>query len=232
MTSPLFYLYSLLTIAVFTIGILLNKRLKSSILNPFILAFLLLVGVLLLGDIPFHDYYQGNAPLNQLLGVSVVALAVPFYEQLPQIRKQWKTILLIVLIATLFAMLSGIALGLLFGATKEIIAALLPKSVTTAIAVVITEELGGEPALASIGVIIAGLTGSVFGYVLLKRINVQRTEAIGLSIGAASHALGTARIMEHSIKAGSYSSVALVLCGILSSIIAPLVFKLVVWLVF
>lgn len=232
MTSPLFYLYSLLTIAVFTIGILLNKRLKSSILNPFILAFLLLVGVLLLGDIPFHEYYQGNAPLNQLLGVSVVALAVPFYEQLPQIRKQWKTILLIVLIATLFAMLSGIALGLLFGATKEIIAALLPKSVTTAIAVVITEELGGEPALASIGVIIAGLTGSVFGYVLLKRIDVQRTEAIGLSIGSASHALGTARIMEHSIKAGSYSSVALVLCGILSSIIAPLVFKLVVWLVF
>lgn len=232
MTSPLFYLYSLLTIAVFTIGILLNKRLKSSILNPFILAFLLLVGVLLLGDIPFHEYYQGNAPLNQLLGVSVVALAVPFYEQLPQIRKQWKTILLIVLFATLFAMLSGIALGLLFGATKEIIAALLPKSVTTAIAVVITEELGGEPALASIGVIIAGLTGSVFGYVLLKRIDVQRTEAIGLSIGSASHALGTARIMEHSIKAGSYSSVALVLCGILSSIIAPLVFKLVVWLVF
>lgn len=232
MTSPLFYLYSLLTIAVFTIGILLNKRLKSSILNPFILAFLLLVGVLLLGDIPFHEYYQGNAPLNQLLGVSVVALAVPFYEQLPQIRKQWKTILLIVMIATLFAMLSGIALGLLFGATKEIIAALLPKSVTTAIAVVITEELGGEPALASIGVIIAGLTGSVFGYVLLKRIDVQRTEAIGLSIGSASHALGTARIMEHSIKAGSYSSVALVLCGILSSIIAPLVFKLVVWLVF
>lgn len=224
--------YSLLTVLTFVIGIYLSKRIKSRILNPFLWAFLLLVALLWFADIPFGEYYQGNALLNQLLGVSVVALAVPFYEQLPQIRKQWKRISLIVVIATLFSMLSGILLGLLFGANKEIVAALLPKSVTTAMAVVIADGLGGSPALASIGVIVAGLTGSAFGYAILQWIRVKNYAAIGLSIGAASHALGTARIMEHSIKAGSYSSVALVLCGILSSIIAPFVFKLVVWLAF
>lgn len=232
MSELLLYSYSLLTILTFVIGIYLNKRIKSRILNPFLWAFLLLVALLWLADIPFSEYYQGNVPLNQLLGMSVVALSVPFYEQLPQIRKQWKRISLIVMTATLFSMLSGILLGLILGANQEIVAALLPKSVTTAMAVVIADGLGGSPALASIGVIVAGLTGSAFGYAILQWIRVKNHAAIGLSIGAASHALGTARIMEHSIKAGSYSSVALVLCGILSSIIAPFVFKLVVWLAF
>lgn len=227
MTNLHIYAYSLLTIAIFIVAIKLSKRLKSAILNPFILSLLLLVGILYWGDIPFADYYQGNFPLNQLLGVSVVALAVPFYEQLPQLIKHWKKITLIVLASTTLTMLSGAGLALAFGANPEILASVLPKSVTTAIAISISAEIGGNPAISAVAVLIAGLTGSAFGLAILQGLNVTNTRVIGLSIGAVSHALGTARAMDYSIKAGSYASVALVLCGLLSSLLSPVVYQII-----
>lgn len=227
MTNPMIYLYTLLTIALFIVAWKLNKKLKSAILNPFILSLLLLIAVLLAFQIPFEHYYQGNLPLNQLLSVSVVALAVPFYEQLPQLLKHWRKITFIVVFATLLTMCSGALLALLFGASPEIIAAILPKSVTTAIAISIANEIGGSSAISAVAVMVAGLTGSAFGLAILQKVKVHNTRAIGLSIGAVSHALGTARAMAYSVKAGSYASVALVLCGVLSSLLAPWIFRLV-----
>lgn len=221
------YSYSLLTIAVFITALKLNKRLKSTILNPFILSLLALVAILFFAQIPFQDYYQGNFPLNQLLGVSVVALAVPFYEQLPQLLKHWRKISVIVLFSTLFTMLTGAGLAVLLGANPQILAAILPKSVTTAIAISIASEIGGSSAVSAVAVMVAGLTGSAFGLAILQHSKVRNTRAIGLSMGAVSHALGTARAMEYSVKAGSYASVALVLCGVLSSLVAPWVFRLI-----
>ncbi|MDH2997784.1 CidB/LrgB family autolysis modulator [Pasteurellaceae bacterium LFhippo2] len=220
------YLYSALSVVVFTLSWKLNKKLKSSILNTFILSLIFMLSILATFRIPFRTYYQGNFPINNLLGVSVVALAVPFYEQLPQIKKHWKKIVIIVISSTVLTMTSGVLLAVLFGASQEIIASLLPKSVTTAIAISIASEIGGNSAISAVAVSIAGITGSAFGIVILQKMKVTNTRAIGLSIGAVSHALGTARAMDYSIKAGSYSSVSLVLCGLLSSLIAPLVFKL------
>ncbi len=222
------YGYSLLTLLAFIVGSRISKKLKSSIFNAFIVTLCLIVAVLLGAKIPFDEYYQGNFPINNLLGVSVVALAVPFYEQLPQIRKHWKKIAVIVAASTFLTMLSGILLATAFGASKEIVASLLPKSVSTPIAIAIAEEIGGHSAISAVGVVIAGIIGSAFGIAVLQWIKVNNTRAIGLSMGAVSHALGTARAMEYSIKAGSYSSVALVLCGIFSSLLAPMVFKVVV----
>ncbi|WP_373778666.1 CidB/LrgB family autolysis modulator [Glaesserella sp.] len=225
MNNALIYGYSLLTLLAFFLGSRLSKRLKSSIFNPFIITLCLIVAVLLGANIPFDEYYQGNLPINNLLGVSVVALAVPFYEQLPQIRKHWKKITVIVVTATFLTMLSGILLAIAFGANHEIVASLLPKSVSTPIAIAIAKEIGGHSAISAVAVVIAGITGSAFGIAILQWLKVNNTRAIGLSMGAVSHALGTARSMEYSIKAGSYASVALVLCGILSSLIAPIMFK-------
>ena len=192
---------------------------------------LILIGVLLLAKIPYDDYMTGNAPLNNLLGLSVVALALPLYEQLRQIAAYWKIILLITTVASLLSMLTGAGLALLFGASPEIVATVLPKSVTTPIAMAISQNIGGVPAVAAVGVVVAGLQGSVFGYLVLKKLNLKYSEAIGLSVGAVSHALGTVSCMEIEAKAGSYSSIALVLCGIISSILAPLVFNLIYWIV-
>ena len=225
------YAYSLLTIAAFWVALQINKRLQSVVFNSFILTVLILIGVLLLAKIPYDDYMAGNAPLNNLLGLSVVALALPLYEQLRQIAAYWKIILLITTVASLLSMLTGEGLALLFGASPEIVATVLPKSVTTPIAMAISQNIGGVPAVAAVGVVVAGLQGSVFGYLVLKKLNLKYSEAIGLSVGAVSHALGTVSCMEIEAKAGSYSSIALVLCGIISSILAALVFNLIYWIV-
>ena len=225
------YAYSLLTIAAFWGALQINKSLQSVVFNRFILTVLILIGALLLAKIPYDNYMTGNAPLNNLLGLSVVALALPLYEQLRQIAAYWKIILLITTVASLLSMLTGAGLALLFGASPEIVATVLPKSVTTPIAMAISQNIGGVPAVAAVGVVVAGLQGSVFGYLVLKKLNLKYSEAIGLSVGAVSHALGTVSCMEIEAKAGSYSSIALVLCGIISSILAPLVFNLIYWIV-
>ena len=225
------YAYSLLTIAAFWVALQINKRLQSVVFNSFILTVLILIGALLLAKIPYDNYMTGNAPLNNLLGLSVVALALPLYEQLRQIAAYWKIILLITTVASLLSMLTGAGLAFLFGASPEIVATVLPKSVTTPIAMAISQNIGGVPAVAAVGVVVAGLQGSVFGYLVLKKLNLKYSEAIGLSVGAVSHALGTVSCMEIEAKAGSYSSIALVLCGIISSILAPLVFNLIYWIV-
>ncbi|WGE34721.1 CidB/LrgB family autolysis modulator [Actinobacillus genomosp. 1] len=221
------YLYSFLTIAAFLLGQRISQRLKSSVLNPFVIALTLVIAVIVIGKVPYTDYYQGNFPINNLLGVSVVALALPFYEQLPQIRKKWRQITLVVAFGTSFTMITGIFFALLLGASPDILAAIVPKSVSTPIAIAIAGQIGGSSAITAVGVLVAGLLGSVFGFAVLHRIGVRNVRAIGLSMGAVSHALGTGRCMEYSIKTGSYSSIALVLCGVLSSVLAPFVFKIV-----
>ncbi|WP_032092809.1 CidB/LrgB family autolysis modulator [Necropsobacter rosorum] len=219
------YLYSLLTIVAFLVALQISKVLKSVVLNSFVLTVLILIMVLLSADIPYDDYMTGNMPLNNLLGVSVVALALPLYEQLRQISQRWKIILTVTTAASLLSMASGALLAWLLGAKPEIVATILPKSVTTPIAMAVAENIGGIPSVAAVGVIIAGLQGSMFGYLVLKKIGLKHSQAIGLSVGSVSHALGTVSCMELDLKAGGYSSISLVLCGIISSILAPLIFK-------
>lgn len=221
------YLFSLLTVIAFLLAIRLSRLLKSSIFNPFILALLMIIAVLWLGDFSYQDYYQGNQPLNSLLNLSIVALALPFYEQLPQIRRKWKQILILCFASAFLTMFSGMLLAHLFGGNEEIVASIAGKSVTMPIALLISQELGGNNALTGIGVMVAGLTGAVFGSILLGLIKIKRHYAIGLSMGAVSHALGTARSMEISNEAASFAAIAFVLCGVFSSFIAPIVYKLV-----
>lgn len=226
------YAYSLLTLVVFFLSLKLSQKLRSTILNPFLIALTLLILILSSLDIPYQSYYQGNWLLNNLLGVSVVALALPFYEQLPQIRKKWREILWILLFSTLVTILTGLGFALLLGASEGILAAVLPKSVSMPMAIIITNEINGNVAFAAVGVMIAGLVGSILGFFILRLFQIRNVRAIGLAMGAASHALGTARCLEMSLKAGSYSSMALVACGVLSSFFAPLIFKLIVMLVY
>ncbi|QEH45680.1 CidB/LrgB family autolysis modulator [Aggregatibacter actinomycetemcomitans] len=229
--SYLVYFYTLLTIVAFALAVKINKRWKSVVLNSFVLTVLILVAVLLIFKLPYGSYMEGNAPLNNLLGVSIVALAIPLYEQLRQIRNYWQIILTTTVAASVLSMLSGGIFALLLGAQPDIVATVLPKSVTTPIAMAVSENLGGIPSVAAVGVVVAGLQGSIFGYLLLTKIGLKNKEAIGLSVGAVSHALGTVSCMENDKKAGSYSSISLVLCGIISSILAPLIFKLIYTLV-
>lgn len=216
-----------LTLAVFFAARKLAARLKMPVLNPLLIAMVVIIPLLLITDTPYEHYFQGSEILNDLLQPAVVALAFPLYEQLHQIRARWKSIITICFAGSLLAMISGTAIALLMGATPEIAASILPKSVTTPIAMAVGGSLGGIPAISAVCVIFVGILGAVFGHTLLNMMNIHTKSARGLAMGTASHALGTARCAELDYQEGAFSSLALVICGIITSLIAPFIFPLI-----
>ncbi len=167
------YGYSFLTLLAFAVAVKISRHWKSILFNSFVLTVTLLVVILLTIDISYDDYLQGNAPLNNLLGISIVALAVPLYEQLHQISRYWKNILLITCLASLLSMLSGAGLALYLGATPEMVATVLPKSVTTPIAMAVSQGLGGIPSIAAVGVVDSGITRVCTRFAYVKKIKSQ-----------------------------------------------------------
>jgi len=217
-----------LTLAVFFAARKLAARFKLALLNPLLIAMVVIIPLLLLTGTPYDHYFQGSKVLNDLLQPAVVALAFPLYEQLHQIRARWKSIITICFIGSLVAMISGTLIALLMGATPEIAASILPKSVTTPIAMAVGGSIGGIPAISAVCVIFVGVLGAVFGHTLLNLMRIKTKSARGLAMGTASHALGTARSAELDFQEGAFSSLALVICGIITSLIAPFLFPLLI----
>lgn len=219
-----------LTVLVFLAARRIAARVKLSIVNPLLVAMAVIIPLLLLLQMPYARYFQGSAILNSLLQPAVVALALPLYEQMHQIRARWKSIIGVCMIGCITAMVSGTAIALWLGATPEIAATLLPKSVTTPIAMAVSATQGGIPAISAICVLMAGMLGAVFGHMLLNLLGVRVASARGLAIGNASHAIGTARAIEMDPLEGAFSSLALVLCAIITSLLAPFIFPLLLHL--
>ncbi|MGK6327735.1 CidB/LrgB family autolysis modulator [Erwinia sp. DT-104] len=215
-----------LTMLVFFGARRIAAKVKISLLNPLLISMAVIIPLLLLMQMPYARYFQGSAILNQLLQPAVVALALPLYEQMHQIRARWKSIIGVCFIGSMTAMISGTAIALWMGATPQIAATIMPKSVTTPIAMAVSATLGGIPAISAICVLIAGVLGAVFGHMLLNLLKIRSKASRGLAIGNASHALGTARCSELDYQEGAYSSLALVICGIITSLLAPFLFPL------
>lgn len=213
----------LVTIAVFVCFRFLQQRTRVAVLNPVLLSMLVLVAALALLRIPYERYDASAKWLTRLLEPSVVALAVPLYRNLPALRRGWRRILRACVVGTLGAMGLTVLVNLLLRASREVALSTLPKSVTTPIALAITGEIHGTAALTAVSVIVAGVVGAALGPSLLDRLGVTPPGARGLAMGAAAHALGTARIGEESDEARAHSSVALVLCGVLTALAAPVV---------
>ncbi|SUG30138.1 LrgA-associated membrane protein LrgB [Salmonella enterica subsp. arizonae] len=180
-----------LTLAVFFAARRLAAHFKMPLLNPLLVAMVVIIPFLLLTGIPYDHYFKGSEVLNDLLQPAVVALAYPLYEQLHQIRARWKSIISICFVGSMVAMITGTSVALLMGATPEIAASVLPKSVTTPIAMAVGGSIGGIPAISAVCVIFVGILGAVFGHTLLNAMRIRTKAARGLAMGTASHALGT-----------------------------------------
>ncbi|ANE77879.1 CidB/LrgB family autolysis modulator [Dickeya solani] len=217
-----------LTLAVFFGARKVAMTLKMPLLNPLLVSMLVIIPLLLVLDIPYNHYFSGSAILNSLLQPAVVALAFPLYEQLHQIRARWKSIISVCFIGSVTAIISGTVIALWLGASREIAASVLPKSVTTPIAMAVASSIGGIPAISAMCVILVGIVGAVFGHALFNRLKIHAKAARGLAMGTASHALGTARCAEVDFQEGAFSSLALVICGIITSLIAPFLFPVIV----
>lgn len=222
-------MWFLLTVALYSLAKRISTIFRTPFLNPLLVSVAAIIAVLMFFNIPFERYYSQNEFVTFLLQPAVVALAYPLYEQLPQIRKNWKVILLTCTIGSSMSMLSATLIAAYFQANPTLLASVVAKSVTTPIAMVISSHLGGEPSIAAILVLIVGLFGSIIAYPVYSLLNVTHPIARGLTMGTVSHALGTATAAEKTENDAAYSSLALVICGVITSILAPLFFSLSVW---
>lgn len=194
--------------------------------NPFTLPILTSTLLIILGllffDISYDNYLIGAKWIDRFLGPAVVALAYPLYQQRDILRQNIVNILVSVTIGGIIGVSSGLIMGKFLGFDKLIILSLLPKSVTTPVAMDIAHSIGGIPSLAAVMVMVAGMSGAVLGPSLLKWVGVSHSIAKGLGMGSASHAIGTSKAMEINPKEGALSTIAMVLSAIIVSIITPL----------
>jgi predicted murein hydrolase (TIGR00659 family) len=220
------YLLLALTFGVFAMFKALQKRMGWVLLNPILLTIATLILYLKCADISYETYSEGGELIAFWLKPAVVALGVPLYLQLEMIKKQWMPILLSQLVGCLVGVVSVVLIAKGLGATPDVICSLAPKSVTTPIAMEVSNATGGIPSLTAAVVVMVGLFGAVFGFRVLDMGRVKSPIAQGLSMGTASHAIGTSAAMEVSKKYGAYASLGLTLNGILTAILAPMVLRL------
>lgn len=220
------YFLLLITFGTFYAFKLLQQRVKSVLLNPILLSITVIIGYLVLTDISYDTYSKAGGLIEFWLKPTVVALGVPLYLQLETIKKQFLPILASQLAGCLAGVMSVVAIAQMMGAKKDIILSLSPKSVTTPIAMEISATVGGIPSLTAAVVVCVGLLGAVLGYKAMGFGRVHHPMAQGLSMGAASHAVGTAAAMEVSKLHGAYASLALTLNGIFTAILTPYILRM------
>ena len=200
------------------IGVLLKKRFGLGIFNPLLISILITIAFLKLFHIDYDTYNEGAKYLSYLLTPATVALAIPLYDQLSVLKKNWKAILAGIASGVLTSLLCVLALVLLFGLTREEYVTLLPKSITTAIGIDVSEELGGYVSITAAVIIITGVLGNVIGETVLKLFHITEPVAKGVALGSASHAIGTAKAMELGEVEGAISSLSIVVAGIMTVI--------------
>lgn len=205
---------------------LLQRRTGIRLLNPILLSIAAMICFLMMFDIDYGTYRAGGDYIDFWLKPAVVALGVPLYKQLSTIRRQLLPLLLSELAGCVAGVVSVVLLAELFGASREVVISLAPKAVTTPIAMEISQAVGGIPPLTAAVVVATGIFGSMAGFRIVKMSHIHSPIAGGLSIGTASHAVGTAAAMEVSERYGAFSSIGLTLNGVLTALLAPLILDL------
>ncbi|MGD2081337.1 MAG: LrgB family protein [Chromatiales bacterium] len=220
--SPLLHLT--LTVSVFVLARWLYRRLgRRAWLNPVLLTVLVLVAVLTLTDVPYEHYFQGAQFVHFLLGPATVALAVPLYRQLALLRRHPLALLVSLVSGSLTAVLSALAIAKLAGASTQALVSIAPKSVTTPVAMGISERLGGLPSLTAVLVILTGILGAALGPWLLERLRVRSPMAQGLAMGVAAHGIGTGRAVHMGEVAAAFSGLAMGLNGLATTVLLPVI---------
>ncbi|MFT5636586.1 MAG: putative murein hydrolase (TIGR00659 family) [Cognaticolwellia sp.] len=211
------------TIALFQLIAMLQNKLNAIWLQPMLITILVIMAILLWQDISFDRYFANSWLLNALLEPAVVALGFPLYQHLETIKKQWKSIILVLFIGALIAIISSFVITMLLIGDYTIAVALSLKSVTTPIAIAIAGQLDGNTAITAFAIILAGFFGALVGPPWLKFIKVKSPKAQGLAIGAASHAIGTATVSNISYEHAAYSSLALIVSAVITALISPFI---------
>ena len=215
-----------ITFGFFFFSKLLQKKTGWVVLNPILLAIALLICFLKFTGVSYETYNEAGSLVEFWLKPAVVALGVPLYLQLRMIKKQLMPILVSQFVGCIVGLVSVTIIAKLMGASPAVIMSLAPKSVTTPIAMEVSKAAGGIPSLTAAVVVVVGLFGAICGFKILQVGHVGSPIAQGLSMGTASHAVGTSRAMEVSGKYGAYASLGLTLNGILTALLTPTILHL------
>lgn len=213
----------LLTLASYLLGVFIHKKSGISVLHPFITAMVVIIGVIILFDIPYKEYREGARVLDFLLGPSVVALALRLYDNIEIVKKNLAAILSAVLTGSAVGILGVWALGRFMGCDSMFIKSLEAKSVTTPIAMEITAVAGGSTSLIAISVVLTGVIGAVLGPGFLKFLKITDPVAKGVAMGCSAHGIGTGRAIELGAVEGAVSGLCIVLMGVATCILLPLI---------
>lgn len=215
-----------LSIAAFEIGILINRYTRMPVLNPLLLAIVLIIGFLSTFKIDFDTYNKSGQFINMFLGPSTVVLAVPLYKQLDLLKKNAAAILIGIFMGSVIGIVSIIIVSSLVGLNSSVIKSLIPKSVTTPIGIAVSGQLGGLIPVTVLAIIITGIIGAIVGPTVCKIFKIKDRVAIGVSLGTASHAVGTSKALEIGEVEGAMSSLSIGIAGIMTVVIAPIIYNL------
>ena len=224
MSNPIILLA--ITFGIYYVARQIQKWTGWVVLNPILITIAALIALLQLTGISYETYEQGGQYIEFWLKPAIVALGVPLYQNLGQIRRQLLPILMSQLVGCLVGIVSVTLIASALGASHEVIVSLAPKSVTTPIAMEVCKTSGGIPSLTAAIVVIVGLFGAIFGFKILEVWHVRNPFSQGISMGTAAHAVGTSRAMEKGETYGAYSSLGLILNGVLTALLTPFVLKL------
>ena len=225
--SPLFGLT--LTLIAYGIGYRLYSAAKSNpLINPVLIAIAIIITVLTVLHIPYQDYFAGGQFIHFLLGPATVGLALPLYKQVAKLKRLWLSISLALLFGVSLASFSTLLIAKYLGASHATLLSLAPKSVTTPVAMSITEQLGGVPSLTAVFVIITGIIGAIVGSSLFRLLRIQDDSVKGIAMGITAHGIGTARAFQISAEKGAFSGLAMALSALVASLLVPWLVSLVI----
>lgn len=199
---------------------------RHPLANPVLIAVAIVATILIVTGTAFDTYFAGAQFVHFLLGPATVALAIPLYRHWPQVRRALLPIAAALIAGALTAVISAVGIAALFGAPREVLAALAPKSVTAAIAMGVAQEIGGEPSLTATLVIATGILGAILVTPLMNLLGIRDWRARGFAVGLASHGIGTARAFQVDPVAGVFAGIAMGLNGLLTALIVPALLRL------
>ncbi|HIW14212.1 MAG TPA: LrgB family protein [Firmicutes bacterium] len=204
------------SLGAYEIGVWIKKKSGWAICNPLLIAILLIIGVLLALHIPYDVYEEGAQYISYLLTPATVCLAVPLYEQVELLRQHKKAIAAGLIAGMLTSLLSILLLAAIFKLNHEEYVTLLPKSITTAIGMGVSEELGGLVTVTVAVIIMTGVVGNIVAESVCRLFRLEEPVAKGIAIGSASHAIGTAKAMEMGEVEGAMSSLSIAVTGLIT----------------
>jgi len=211
-----------ITLGAYQLAVVAYEKTRWVFLQPVLLSMLTVIGILLACGLTFNEYRDSVAAMTLFLGPATVALAVPLFINLRRIRQLFWPILITLLIAGVVATVLGVSLAWAFGAEQVMLMSMAPKSVTSPIAMLVANQIGGIAALAAVFVMITGIIGAIIGPSLLKRGGVHHPAALGMALGLTAHAVGTARALQEGDECGAFSALAMSLMGVVTAVLLPL----------